>query len=236
MGKYKLVKMQCKFCKKFDMKRKGQQFCCHKCWISYRTKNINLFKISRNGRRGISEHMKKNNPMNNPVIKEKARISRNSTYIEYPEKREAARQKTIVQFSKRGARKKTSDSIKKAYRENPLILKQISATARGIKVKDWRKFKFSRYDNKVKDKEMIKIFKEQILKRDKNRCIVCKTKNNNDKSMISHHIDYNLKNNIMQNGATLCSKCHGATTWNRKYWIEFLRNILRDKYKYRYEK
>lgn len=49
--------------------------------------------------------------------------------------------------------------------------------------------------------------KEKILKRDKNRCLVCRTKGNVKKPLHIHHIN-NPKSKKDENLASLCSSCH----------------------------
>ncbi|MAH51932.1 hypothetical protein CMI37_39305 [Candidatus Pacearchaeota archaeon] len=41
-----------------------------------------------------------------------------------------------------------------------------------------------------------------------------------------HHIDYNKLNCKSNNLITLCEKCHGITNGNRKYWENYLFNVL----------
>lgn len=70
--------------------------------------------------------------------------------------------------------------------------------------------------------EFNNILKEQIRQRDDFTCQNCKKKQKIRKFPI-HHIDYNKKNNEQNNLITLCMKCHGKTSYNRKYWKMRLR-------------
>ena len=49
-----------------------------------------------------------------------------------------------------------------------------------------------------------------------------------------HHIDYNKLLTIPQNCISLCKNCHTKTNCNRKHWIKFFQNLLREKYGYKY--
>jgi len=61
--------------------------------------------------------------------------------------------------------------------------------------------------------------KRAIRERDKYRCQEC-----SEYGEDVHHIDYDKKNNDLENLITLCKKCHGKTNHNRKYWTEHFRN------------
>lgn len=41
-----------------------------------------------------------------------------------------------------------------------------------------------------------------------------------------HHIDFNKKNNIIQNLISLCNTCHGQTNFNRQDWINYFQDKL----------
>ena len=72
--------------------------------------------------------------------------------------------------------------------------------------------------------------KQQVLERDnyKCQCPNCEHKSN---KLDIHHIDYDKKNNNVENLITLCNKCHTKTTGknNRIYWIEFYQNMMNKK-------
>ncbi|MEK6951436.1 MAG: NUMOD3 domain-containing DNA-binding protein [Nanoarchaeota archaeon] len=69
--------------------------------------------------------------------------------------------------------------------------------------------------------------KQQVLERDNYTCQDPNCEHLSDKLDI-HHIDYNKKNNNLENLLTLCTKCHGKTVGknNRIYWIEFYQKIM----------
>ena len=51
------------------------------------------------------------------------------------------------------------------------------------------------------------------LDRDK-KCNIC----SKNFDLVCHHIDYNTKNNILDNLIILCRSCHGKTNKDRNYW------------------
>lgn len=64
--------------------------------------------------------------------------------------------------------------------------------------------------------------KEQVRFRDKYKCQVCGcTQLENGRQLDCHHIDYNKKNNILNNLIALCHSCHMKTNNNRIYWKEY---------------
>lgn len=60
--------------------------------------------------------------------------------------------------------------------------------------------------------------KQSIRERDHYICQLCK-EHQKEFILHIHHIDYNKKNCNPNNLISLCSKCHGKTNSNRKYWI-----------------
>lgn len=67
--------------------------------------------------------------------------------------------------------------------------------------------------------------KEKIKRRENNKCFICSKKNH----MLSiHHINYNKKDDSMENLVALCGSCHSATNSNRDYWIEFFKTTMKE--------
>jgi hypothetical protein len=69
-----------------------------------------------------------------------------------------------------------------------------------------------------------------VYSRDKWVCQDCGVKchGNGTKDKIQcHHIDYDVKNNNMDNLITLCSSCHGKTNFCREDWVEHFRSKIR---------
>ena len=78
--------------------------------------------------------------------------------------------------------------------------------------------------------EFNKEFKQQILERDNYICQNPECEHLSE-GLDCHHIDYDKKNNILENVITLCNSCHGKTNGknNRQYWTEFYQNIMKGK-------
>ncbi len=74
-------------------------------------------------------------------------------------------------------------------------------------------------------REFNNILKEQIRKRDNYCCQLCyrTKKENKNKNLDVHHIDYNKKNNNENNLISLCHKCHGKTNYTREKWLNYFR-------------
>jgi len=72
--------------------------------------------------------------------------------------------------------------------------------------------------------------KQQILERDNYECQNPNCKKLHDKLHI-HHIDYDKKNNGLDNLITLCHSCHAKTNSkkNRNYWTSFYLRIIKNK-------
>ena len=80
--------------------------------------------------------------------------------------------------------------------------------------------------------------KEEIRQRDNHTCQIpeCKKKWKKGKEKFCvHHIDYNKKNCKEKNLITLCRNCHLMTNINRKFWIKYFKNIIKQFYVH-YEK
>ena len=61
--------------------------------------------------------------------------------------------------------------------------------------------------------------KEQVRFRDGYECRECGCSQlENRRCLDVHHIDYNKKNNILNNLIALCKSCHVKTNFNRNYW------------------
>jgi hypothetical protein len=78
-----------------------------------------------------------------------------------------------------------------------------------------------------------RILKEQIRKRDNNKCMFCGVPQAECISKLAvHHIDYNKLNCAIQNLISLCKKCHTATNNPRKrdYWKSYFTSLLQIRY------
>lgn len=69
--------------------------------------------------------------------------------------------------------------------------------------------------------------KEVIRNRDRRKCFICeKTELESKRKLSVHHIDYNKKNNKLDNLISLCKKCHGKTNGRRKYWANYFKKLI----------
>ncbi|HUW43825.1 MAG TPA: NUMOD3 domain-containing DNA-binding protein [Bacillota bacterium] len=109
--------------------------------------------------------------------------------------------------------------------------KKMSSTKQGINIKNWEKYISFKPYNKFFDCK----FKRFIRKRDNNVCMLCgKKKEDEERDLCVHHIDYNKLNSTPYNCISLCKSCHGRTCVKRKYWIKFFQALLKEKYGYEY--
>jgi len=84
------------------------------------------------------------------------------------------------------------------------------------------------YENDEYGAEFDNALKEQVRFRDKYKCQVCGCPQiENGRQLDVHHIDYNKRNNILNNLVSLCRKCHMKTNYNREEWEEYFQAKLR---------
>lgn len=69
--------------------------------------------------------------------------------------------------------------------------------------------------------------KEQIRKRDKYKCKICRKKENKNfvgkklQKLSIHHIDYNKENCSEDNLISLCRSCHSKVNYNKAQWKNY---------------
>ncbi len=69
--------------------------------------------------------------------------------------------------------------------------------------------------------------KEQVRFRDKYKCQVCGCSQlENGRQFDVHHINYNKKNNNINNLIALCISCHTKTGINRNYWKKYFNEVI----------
>ena len=94
--------------------------------------------------------------------------------------------------------------------------KKISLSKIGEKHPQWRGgLSLKGYGTDFNDR-----LKRKTRKRDNFICQLCANKENGKIHSI-HHIDYDKKNNKIDNLITLCRNCHALTSHNRESWISF---------------
>ncbi len=69
--------------------------------------------------------------------------------------------------------------------------------------------------------------KERIRKLFNRKCFLCRSNDKENGRLLSiHHIDYNKKNNNLDNLIPLCEHCHGKTNYNRNFWVKEFKLLL----------
>lgn len=81
--------------------------------------------------------------------------------------------------------------------------------------------------------EFNKKLKEKIRTRDNLRCQQCFRhqdelfdKNGKKYKLVIHHIDFNKKNNNLNNLISLCRNCHSQTNFKREHWIGYFQEKI----------
>ena len=85
-------------------------------------------------------------------------------------------------------------------------------------------------DGKRKSNYDFDFFKirERVFERDYEQCQICGLylPDPFTKEKHCHHIDYDFKNNTIENLATLCISCHSKTNTDRDSWIKYFKEEL----------
>ena len=93
------------------------------------------------------------------------------------------------------------------------------------------------YEHEADLQEFPETIKQEILKRDRNRCVICGL---SEEEGVKLHVDHKRPkskggDNSLENGQTLCSqhnilkKNYGQTTAGKKYFIEIYASAVRNK-------
>jgi len=73
--------------------------------------------------------------------------------------------------------------------------------------------------------------REYIRNRDYQTCQNCgKTKEQEERNLCVHHIDYDKENLDENNLITLCLSCHIKTNYSREYWEEMFKELMNEKF------
>ena len=82
-------------------------------------------------------------------------------------------------------------------------------------------------------------FRRAVRKRDNYICIMCGVHQEKlARSLEVHHINYDKNFHLLQNGISLCASCHHKPHnkfINKKHWINFFQNLLKERYNYNYD-
>jgi hypothetical protein len=102
--------------------------------------------------------------------------------------------------------------------------RKISTSESGNKHYNWQGGKsFEEYPQ-----EFDSALKEQIRFRDGYKCKLCGCPQiENGRCLDVHHIDYNKKNNNINNLIALCHRCNAKVNFNKDYWTIFLKGKLK---------
>ena len=112
-------------------------------------------------------------------------------------------------------KKRISNTLKEKYKKNPELKKKLATY--GEKNGSWQGgISYEPYSIDWTDD-----LKRAVRKRDRYTCFICKK----EPAICVHHIDYNKKNCNPDNLITLCTSCHTKTNFNRRYWIEYFKNL-----------
>ena len=78
-------------------------------------------------------------------------------------------------------------------------------------------------------------FKERVRDRDNHHCLGCnKREEELNRKLDVHHVDYNKRNNSIENAISLCKICHSGANSNRTFWKIVLQALLKGRYGYDY--
>lgn len=119
-----------------------------------------------------------------------------------------------------GCNKQVSSPNKRCNSCNIKYRHKIEHFTQGNKNGNWINGKTIKYPSKFNTQ-----LKETIRKKDNYKCKICnKSQKQNKRKLDCHHIDYNKKNNDIDNLIALCKSCHIKTNHNRNYWINYFNN------------
>ncbi|MFA6073995.1 MAG: NUMOD3 domain-containing DNA-binding protein [Candidatus Woesearchaeota archaeon] len=78
-------------------------------------------------------------------------------------------------------------------------------------------------------------FRNSIRKRDNQVCMNCGVHRERlNEALHVHHVNYDKKMSIQENGIILCRHCHLLTNYNREYWQKLFQEKLSKHYGYQY--
>jgi 5-methylcytosine-specific restriction endonuclease McrA len=166
------------------------------------------------------------NPMKNPITAKKVSDSlKGKTYEEIYGENIAKQRKTNMSKALKGK------SYEKLFgaKKSKIIKQKHSESLSGEKSPSW----LGGISKKIYHRDAP--FLKQIRKRDNNECVLCgEHREKSKRSLDVHHINYIETEDTFDNCISLCHSCHQKANFNRRYWFEMFKNILRDKYGYEY--
>lgn len=158
---------------------------------------------------------------------DKERISKDRRqFFSIPENRERQLKHLDKINNDEGVKKKISSVLKERYETGELV-----AWNKGLTSEDDSRILagdehplFNNWSSRGEyGKEFNPELKELILERDDYICQECgktqqEAKDEYNRSLCVHHIDYRKDNNLENNLISLCSSCHAKTNFNRDFW------------------
>lgn len=160
----------------------------------------------------------------------KERLSKLHKGKHYSPKNEFQKGEKHPMFGKRG---KDHPNYGKKHSEETKRMMSLSRT--GEKSPNWLGgISFEPYDINFNGN-----FKKLIRQRDNYTCMLCGKSEQEElllakRKLSMHHVDYDKKNTIKENGITLCNKCNIKVNNHRKHWTKFFQSLLKEKYGYKY--
>jgi len=198
--------------------------------------------LTTSQRKAISDRMKKNNPMKNPEIAKKVGLKHKGNipwwiqrglqhFNKTPTMKKKLSKAHTGKILSKEHRKNIGTAIKgKTYEERyglekaQQVKNEKSKRMSGARNPNWNKgSSFEPYGIAFTKK-----LKTQIKQRDQYRCQECfkheselYTNKGKKDYLHIHHIDFNKKNNALNNLISLCRLCHKQTYYDRKNWIAY---------------
>jgi len=121
-------------------------------------------------------------------------------------------------------KRKRSEKMKN-HKVSEETRKKISCSRKGNKHWNWK----GGMSYEIYPVDWTDDLRESIRKRDSYICQICEIHQDEltgwHKQLSIHHIDYNKDNLNPNNLITLCVNCHTKTNFNRKYWIDYFKNV-----------
>ena len=173
---------------------------------------------SEEQKRRISEMMKANNPMSNPDVVAKRSLTVKGRYKNGGNLGRLWREDRARMFEIVSKYMKTNNPMK-----DPKTAKKVS-----VALKIFYRENISKCPKRLVgvgseyDFGWCKELREEIKKRDRNRCTICTSR----KNLRVHHVDHNKKNSSRNNLVTLCVSCHMKVHYNMGYRGRFLQNLV----------
>jgi len=205
-----------------------------------KSKKISLSKVGKK-RIDLTKRNFENNPMKNPIIKQKMIRTMKNNYKIGKMKPFIPKGSTREDVFGIERAKEIKDKIMMNHNHlvgenNPAKRQEVREKIRLSKLREKNPAWNNGSSFKVNYSENFgRAFKRGIRKRDNYICLKCKKhQEKENRSLAVHHINYNKELTIPENCCALCRKCHSEINFNRPHWIRFFQSLLAEKYNYQY--